>query len=186
MYAIGYCHKLSDDDRTQVVSFSSSEQEHLRNKPPGLSWDQSFLGILIAKQLCAHFLDLEEEDITITYNTLGRPCIFGANISISHSDDLVVCAVSKSPIGVDVERIRDDFPDLFQFCTPQEQRYLLESRDHYSYTERCCQIWTFKESYFKSLGSAIPDFRAVCMFDFPHLLQQFTIGSYYLSIFIHP
>ena len=186
IYSTGYCHDITDADRAHVSTFAPSEQEHLRNKTLGLWWDQSFMGILIAKRLCSYLLGQKEQDVTLVYNSVGKPCVPGVHISISHCDDMVVSAVSKSPIGVDVERIRDDFPDLSRFCTPREQIYLSEAEDSLSFSERCCRIWTFKESYFKSLGSGIPDLRAICMFDYLHLIRQFTIGQYLFSFFIHP
>ena len=185
VYSLGYCHEISDADRASVSSFTFIEQEHLKLKPAGLLWDQCFLGILLTKRLCAGFLGLEEQDISIMYNSAGRPFVSGAYISISHCDDLVIGAVCKNPIGVDVERIRDNFPDMSLHYTTQEKHYLSEARDSQSFLERSCQLWTFKEAFFKSFGSGVSNLQAACYFDYQHLTKHIKIGQYYLTFFVH-
>lgn len=70
--------------------------------------------------------------------------------SLSHSDNVVCVAVSKIPIGVDIERIEIDksryLEKILTSCEKQKYENLsLDSRDVYLYNS-----WTKKESIFKA------------------------------------
>ncbi|MBQ8840666.1 MAG: 4'-phosphopantetheinyl transferase superfamily protein [Clostridia bacterium] len=89
----------------------------------------------------------------------GKPYIEidGIHFSISHTDGLVVCAVSDSPVGVDAERLsrRTDIRiDSFskRYFTENEQSYLASSED-----KRLAfyKIWCGKEATIKKLGGTI-------------------------------
>lgn len=90
----------------------------------------------------------------------GQPVLPGneAFVSISHCDDWVVCAVSKTPVGIDIEKIRPVRPGMAEkICTAEELHYL-HSGDE---TERFFEVWTAKEAYFKRKGTGITNFQAV-------------------------
>lgn len=87
----------------------------------------------------------------------GKPVVAGypgIHFNLSHSGDMVVCAVDSFPIGVDVEKIREIDPDVAQSCfTTSEQTYLTEQPR--MFLERFYQLWTLKESYLKALGTGL-------------------------------
>ena len=92
--------------------------------------------------------------------------------NMSHSDTRVICAVSDSPVGVDIQDIRKITPSAAKkFLTDEE----LKSCD-LSDISGLCRIWCIKESYGKltgkgfaegfgsfSAGSLISDGRARCI-----------------------
>ncbi|TXC81945.1 4'-phosphopantetheinyl transferase family protein [Luteibaculum oceani] len=75
------------------------------------------------------------------------------NFSISHTEELVVCAVAKDVIGVDVEKIREvEFIDFQQFFTTQEWNEIQCSEEpkHTFYRK-----WTIKEAVLKADGRGL-------------------------------
>ena len=87
----------------------------------------------------------------------GKPYIREAEAfcyNLSHSGNWVVLAWSDTPVGVDVEKIRDDGKQekvARRFFAPDEQRWIQSDR----MTERFFQVWTGKESYLKYLGTGL-------------------------------
>ena len=86
----------------------------------------------------------------------GRPRVVGSGIelSVSHSGDLVLVAVSDgSPIGVDVEEITARGPVdhnrvAMRVCDPSERPHLGNLRDFLVY-------WTRKEAVLKASGDGL-------------------------------
>lgn len=90
----------------------------------------------------------------------GQPVLPGgqAFVSISHCDDRVVCAVSKTAVGIDIEKVRPIRPGMAErVCTAEELRYVRSGNE----TERFFEVWTAKEAYFKLKGTGITNFQAV-------------------------
>lgn len=73
--------------------------------------------------------------------------------SLSHSDYIVASAIASSPIGIDIQRIREPRHPEFasRVLTPKEyERYLsLEDEEQLHYLFR---MWTAKEAIFKMRG----------------------------------
>ena len=70
--------------------------------------------------------------------------------NLSHSGNWVVIAFGETPVGVDVEKIRQDTDTdalARRFFAPQEQRFLKESAS--DERQRFFEIWTKKESFLK-------------------------------------
>lgn len=83
----------------------------------------------------------------------GKPYLALENapqISLSHTDGLVCCAVSDQTIGVDCERIHTvQLRVAKRVCTPAELQRILSAEDPCA----CfLQYWTLKESISKKLG----------------------------------
>lgn len=80
----------------------------------------------------------------------GKPYIVGCpNFSLSHSGKYVLCAVSDTPVGADIEAPRPDSMKLARrFFTLREQALVKSDNDF-------CRIWVQKESYAKALGTGL-------------------------------
>lgn len=79
----------------------------------------------------------------------GRPDV---RFSLSHSGELVLCALSDGEIGCDVERPRPFDPALVRrFFHESEQRWLF-SLPEGEQSAAFLRLWTLKESYLKALG----------------------------------
>jgi len=87
----------------------------------------------------------------------GKPYLPGGpEFNLSHTHGAVAAAISDSPVGLDVERVRP-FHQLVpqRIMSPGEYRWFLErgerKRDFFV-------LWTLKESYYKLLGDGLPGF----------------------------
>ena len=79
----------------------------------------------------------------------GQPYIEGSNmhISISHSGEYAVCALSENPVGIDIEKIREVNERLIdRVCTAREREYVTSN-------ERFFEVWTAKEAAYKKQGT---------------------------------
>ena len=82
----------------------------------------------------------------------GKPeCVAGPAISLSHSGEIVVCAVAAGgSIGVDVETRRPRTPVMAlaaQYFSPLEASWIEADPDR-----RFQMLWVLKEAYLKALG----------------------------------
>ena len=90
----------------------------------------------------------------------GKPVVvsgdgLAASASLSHSADLVLCAVGRvEMVGVDVEQIRPraDWEALAQFALHPSERERLQGLAQTPRWLGLYQAWTFKEALAKALG----------------------------------
>ncbi|MBQ3005068.1 MAG: 4'-phosphopantetheinyl transferase superfamily protein [Clostridia bacterium] len=105
-------------------------------------------------------------DFEIYKNSKGKPYIKNSPyyFNVSHSEDIAICGISESEIGVDIEKVRKvNLKTATRFATEKELFYIFGKSpcddDYYSDTteiyERFFEIWTLKEAYFKKLGLGI-------------------------------
>ena len=148
---------------------------------------RTILGDVLVRTLLSEALGCEKNELCFTYGEYGKPLLVGGDMffNLSHCEDVVVAAVSKSPVGIDVERIREISPFIAKkyFC-PNEQRYLFghDARDtdfeHPLLPDarmRFFELWTAKEAYLKCRGTGMTHVKSVdtTAFTFErHLLPQ--------------
>ena len=120
-------------------------------------------------------------DGVIECDEKGRPYLKENKIfiSIAHSGEYVACAVDESPIGIDIEKIRDiDFKISNRICTEDEKEYLFENEREKLY--RFYEIWTAKEAFFKMQGTGIKNFKSVNILELNR--KVFNLGEYLVQI----
>lgn len=79
-----------------------------------------------------------------------RPDIY---FNISHASGRVLCAVSESPVGVDIQDIRKiSMAAGRKFLTPSELERIGQITDDEIRYAELCRIWCIKESYGKFTG----------------------------------
>ncbi len=122
---------------------------------------------MLARRAISATCNIAEKDIVIKEEENGKPYAEGIDIhfSLSHSADYAVCAVSKSPVGIDIEKIRPiNARVAMRTFTDSELRYLLghEPEKQGLVPElsgdclvRFYEIWTAKEAYGKMRGDGI-------------------------------
>jgi 4'-phosphopantetheinyl transferase len=102
--------------------------------------------------------------LVFEYNAFGKPFLasscnpLGIFFNLSHSGSHAVCAVTiDREIGVDIEKIRSDFPYeeiSHSVFTPRECHAMLQAPPD----ERCSIFfahWTHKEAYIKGRGQGL-------------------------------
>lgn len=95
------------------------------------------------------------QDSKVFVDEHGKPKVEGLEFSLSHSGNLVLCAVSEEPVGCDIERLREAPKGVAErYFSDAEQAYL----SHFSADEHdreFFRIWTMKESYVKMTGEGL-------------------------------
>ena len=126
-------------------------------------------GEMLARKAIAQWCGVEAESIKFDSAEHGKPFAVDLDVefNISHSGNLVVCAVSDQPVGIDIELIRPvDLRTAKHFCTSEDLEYLFghtPSEKEFIKTEeeailhRFFQIWTAKEAYIKCVGSGFSE-----------------------------
>lgn len=104
----------------------------------------------------------------------GKPYIHRENanfyFNLSHTDDWVLLGISDRPIGVDIERVREQLPrHLFRILSKEECAFL-DALAEKEKKNAFFRIWTMKESFVKYKGSRI--------FDGPAQISMIADGNY--------
>lgn len=121
----------------------------------------------------------------------GRPYLENSHlhISLSHSDQMVACAIGEHPVGIDIEKVRPMSLKICRhLCVEAEKAYLLsdsgltengECQDP-NVLHRLFEIWTAKEAYFKKQGTGITDLKSVNVL--PLERKTHNLENYILTI----
>ncbi|MCI5700737.1 MAG: 4'-phosphopantetheinyl transferase superfamily protein [Lachnospiraceae bacterium] len=108
-------------------------------------------GILLKKSLS----DIGINEFCLEYGKYGKPYIKNKNIffNLSHSEDMVMCAVSDMEIGCDVEKISDIDMEIAKrfFCVNEYEMIKKEQSDEKK-KDMFFRLWTLKESFLKATG----------------------------------
>lgn len=187
-----YCHiaDFSKEDLQQAYrQLSPSRKEYIQQLRRQEDQTRSLAAELLAYRLLRQHYSVTTAQLHRRAN--GQPYFTGCDlhVSISHCDDLVACAISRDPVGIDIERIRPIKPSLLRYvCTAEEYAYLQGSC--HETDEALCQnpdaqrcffeIWTAKEACFKKHGTGITDFKSVNILPLPR--QIHNIEDYILQI----
>ncbi|MBW2396915.1 MAG: 4'-phosphopantetheinyl transferase superfamily protein [Deltaproteobacteria bacterium] len=91
----------------------------------------------------------------------GRPELLGMagpSFNVSHTQGLVVCAVSAGTVGVDVERgrrLKDPKALAKRFFHPEEASQVLGAGGEDARRACFLRLWTLKEAHAKALGCGV-------------------------------
>jgi 4'-phosphopantetheinyl transferase len=86
-----------------------------------------------------------------------------AHFNLSHSGGMVLIAVARAPVGVDVEQARNlpDLPAVARHVLRAEEVARFEALPDTGRTEAFLSIWTRKEAYLKARGRGLGGIRRV-------------------------
>ena len=124
-------------------------------------------GEMLARKVISEWCGVTPESISFGAKKHGKLYVKDLDVefNISHSGDMVVCAIDNKPIGIDIEQIRPiDLTVVKHICTDEELVYLFGHTPAYqdfTYTTdtkiltRCFELWTAKEAYGKCTGEGI-------------------------------
>lgn len=160
--------ELTAEDYESAYSMLSPEE---KSRVEGLRFREDRQRTLaarhLARRLVAQWCNLPESAVRFAKTQMGKlyPVGLAAEISVSHSGDLVACAISDRPVGIDLERLRPvELRLAKKICTTRELCYLFgrqpEAED-FCYTEdpvlteRFFRLWTGKEACAKRQGKGI-------------------------------
>ncbi|MGG5600579.1 4'-phosphopantetheinyl transferase superfamily protein [Myroides sp. DF42-4-2] len=107
-------------------------------------------------------------DCELSYDDKGKPRLrSGLHISISHSFDYALVAISQENIGIDIELKREKIIRLKdKFCNPRE--LALAPADFQLQVDYFTEVWSVKEALYKMCNSRSLSFAqdmSVCVFE---------------------
>lgn len=158
----------------------------------GQARQQTLAAQHLARKLIAQLWQLREEGITFAHTEMGKlyPVGLAAEISVSHSENLVVCAADQRPVGIDVERLRPvKLQSAKKICSAHELSYLFGKaprQEDFAYTEdpalirRFFRLWTGKEACAKRQGQGIGSLHRV--FPLEDTVQYHVYEDYLICI----
>lgn len=136
------------------------------------------------RKVLGEYLSIHGDNLVIYRNQYGKPYLKdypNIHYNLSHTNGVIVCAVSDQFIGIDIERIRKIKKRIVKrYFTIEEQNYIFATDK--GIDERFTKIWTMKEAYVKREGKGIE-----MPFDSFDTLDQTNIYStrindFYMSI----
>ena len=116
---------------------------------------------LLIRALIREKLGIENKDINFSKTPYGKPFLAGRenfHFNVSHSGDIVLCAIADNEIGCDCEFISADnkIEEIKIVYTDNEYKTIqsLHSDDKILF---CHRIWALKESYLKCAGIGLSE-----------------------------
>lgn len=149
-------YNIADITENELNEWFNSMSAERRDETMRLVGKDKRASKIAADRLCrkaiSEFCGILPQKIEFAKNEFGKP--FAKNLpvhfSISHSGDMVICAVSEKEIGIDIEKIRPFNPRAAEkFATEKEIEYINSSKNGFF------EIWTLKEAYFKCIGTGL-------------------------------
>ncbi len=146
------------------------------------------LSDLFIRYLICNILKLNNHDLSFSENRFGKPFLMNDlnfHYNITHTKAAIAVAVSKNPIGIDIEKITDAKLYIAEkFFHRNERDYILhnpQKKDQYFY-----EIWTKKEAYIKWQGKGLHS--PLSSFDVmsANIMEKFTsmiIHDYIISTY---
>lgn len=102
---------------------------------------------------------LRERDMVYIEGEHGKPAFLNhpnLHFNLSHSDTLVACALSDTPVGVDVQHLVKLRDGLVRYTMSDEEIAAFEALDNDEAKQLLfTQLWTLKESYVKATGRGL-------------------------------
>ncbi|WP_052599456.1 4'-phosphopantetheinyl transferase family protein [Lysinibacillus varians] len=158
-YAIKITEKAYQDIFQQFELRISAERKEKVSK---FHFDEDKKRSILAEVLLRHSLKrdfgMTNDHIHFTINEYGKPNLQNfdhIHFNLAHSGDWVVCAVSDTPIGIDIEQVAMIEMDIAKayFTSSEYQDILSQPKD--KQIQFFYKLWTLKESYVKAEGKGL-------------------------------
>lgn len=120
---------------------------------------QMFAGDVLSRFAINYIFGIPLQELVYKTSRAGKPYIEKYNsihFNISHSNDVVICALSNTPVGIDIQYMKSLNIEQFtkRFFSKQEQKEILESKFQ---KHEFFKLWTKKESFIKYADLRIAD-----------------------------
>jgi 4'-phosphopantetheinyl transferase len=116
--------------------------------------NHAMMRVLLSAQWAMH-----PRELALTRDSGGKPRFadpIDRHFNLSHSDAFGALAVSRAPVGIDIECPRHiDYRRLAYRLFPNEARWLSAQPDAIADNLTFARLWTAKESYLKALGCGL-------------------------------
>ena len=146
-----------------------------------------YADVIVRLMLCRKY-NLRNEDIVFEEGEFGKPFLKNLNdfhFNISHTRNGIAVAFADSPIGIDIEKIKqDDRLIAERFFVSDEFKYIYSSEQEQG--KRFFEVWTKKEAYIKCLGKGLSmELNSFNVFDECNRLKynEIYVDDYIISVF---
>ncbi len=119
---------------------------------------RKLLGEMLAYRGLQKYFNLNDEEIVFKYSSKGKPSLKNQHnqyFNISHSGDWVICGISDTEIGVDVEFMSKAKMNVANRYFTLNEVAKLNSLVDKEQDDYFFLLWTVKESYLKFLGTGL-------------------------------
>ncbi len=153
-------HVKCMDDRQLFDYFYKTLPDYRKKKADKIHYEKEKHLSVGAWVLLSHAL--KREGLTnipeIRFSEKGKPFFPEApdiHFNISHSGQWVMCAVSDSPVGCDIEKIASiDLNIADKYFSKQEYEFISLQPESLK-TDAFFRFWTLKESFLKNIGKGL-------------------------------
>lgn len=172
---------MSKEKQLRVVKFRFEDDKK-----------RTVAGEMLARKAIADWCSVLPQSIVFENDEHGKPYAKGLSVyfNISHSKDMVVCALDDKPVGIDVERIRNiDLAVAKRICTEEELCYIFgHTEDNQDFAlssdngvlKRFFELWTAKEACVKCSGAGVSGIKTAVD---KSRIQSFYFDDYIVSIY---
>ena len=147
---------------------------------------RSVLGEYLVRNAVFEEFGVNQADLIIRRTENGKPFCENVPIhfSIGHSKDLVVCGIHNSPIGVDVEFIRQLPLRITRFsCNAKDLDFINCGEDQKEKELRFFRLWTAKEAFIKFHGGILADLKSGESEDIKNICQVIEVDGYIATVY---
>lgn len=132
------------------------------------------------------------QEIIFEKSSSGKPYLKNhtqIQFNLSHSENMILCAISQNPVGIDVEYTNKNIDYLAlskRFFSPKEYELIFSENNLENKKNLFFKLWTEKEAYYKTLGMGISaglekeipnDFKIYHFIPAPHYLAAVGGGE---------
>ncbi|MBU0993048.1 MAG: 4'-phosphopantetheinyl transferase superfamily protein [Proteobacteria bacterium] len=173
IYALQQNEILNDEKFNSLLPYISTQKKARINRYIQRSAaQQTLISDLLLRSIIHDKLSMKNSDIHFGQNEFGKPYLLGKDnfyFNLSHSGDWVVCAISDSVVGIDVEKIKPtDYNISKRFFSQDEHEYLTCQKGKQR-LDTFYDLWTLKESFIKAVGKglhmSLRDFSIIIYYD---------------------
>ncbi|MFB7304416.1 4'-phosphopantetheinyl transferase family protein [Heyndrickxia sporothermodurans] len=159
VFAININESINDSQFQYLLSIiTENKRDQVKNFLFLKDAQRTLYGDIMIRYLACQKLKINNEQLVFFHNEFGKPYLLNSSefyFNISHSEDWVICVVSKKEIGVDIEKIKPiDLGIAKRFFSKNEYENLLSMPDNMK-VNRFFDLWTLKESYIKYKGTGL-------------------------------
>lgn len=174
--ASGFFRFLSEEERDRYQEFEQVERQK-----------EFFWSRLLLRRVLAFYVGKRMEDWNFGYGDHGKPFLKDSEwqFSLSHSEGLIACSVSRQKIGIDVEKMTGrNWPLLAGRFFSQAEKEFLFSQDEELQMGLFYQIFTRKEAALKAEGNGLERISRQASVPLP-LAEEAAAGGWdYLTKFL--
>ncbi|MDR1254161.1 MAG: 4'-phosphopantetheinyl transferase superfamily protein [Oscillospiraceae bacterium] len=183
---MGECYfiEINEDIKKFGKFLCKTERDSINLKRNSLQVSSKIAAIILKKCIFCRELKIPYEDLVFSKSVYGKPFLKNQNFhyNISHTIGAAVLAVSNTPIGIDIEKVRDVNLKIAKrfFHDIEEEKIFAHPENQ---LRRFLYVWTRKEAYLKYQGIGLH--RALSSFNIYNLETPVTTiehGEFIFSI----